>query len=88
MILINLSLSIQSYLFQKKGDMQEKPTDKDNSEILEYHIDIGITQKQSCINSFQKQYTQKLHTDFIENKEEKKHNINSHSNWFNKKIKY
>ena len=51
------------------------------------NIDIWLTEKTSFENLYQNWYSQKLHNDFIENKEEKKHNINSHSNWFNKKIK-
>lgn len=51
------------------------------------NLDIWLTEKETYENLFQKWYSQKLHKDFIENKEEKKHNINSHSNWFNKKIK-
>lgn len=51
------------------------------------NIDIWITEKVNFELLYQNWYSQKLHNDFIENKEEKKHNINSHSNWFNKKIK-
>ena len=48
---------------------------------------MGLTEKSTFENLYQNWYTQKLHIDFIDNKEEKKHNMNSHSNWFNKKIK-
>jgi hypothetical protein len=51
------------------------------------NLDISITRKQDYVNLFYKSYLANLHNDFIENKEEKKHNINSHANWFNKKIK-
>ena len=51
------------------------------------NIDIWLTEKINFELLYQNWYSQKLHTDFIENKEEKKHNINPHSNWFNKKIK-
>ena len=50
-------------------------------------LDISITKQEDFENLFYKSYSEKLHKDFIENKEDKKHNINSHSNWFNKKIK-
>ncbi len=50
-------------------------------------LDISLTRKDNFINLFYKKYSEKLHKDFIENKQDKKHNINSHSNWFNKKIK-
>ena len=50
-------------------------------------LDISITKQEDFINLFYKSYSEKLHKDFIENKEDKKHNINSNSNWFNKKIK-
>ncbi|MDQ7008697.1 MAG: type II toxin-antitoxin system PemK/MazF family toxin [Candidatus Gracilibacteria bacterium] len=51
------------------------------------NLDISITRKKDFINLFYKSYLENIHKDFIENKEEKKHNINSHSNWFNRKIK-
>jgi len=50
-------------------------------------LDISLTRKDDFISLFQKWYLLNLNKYFIENKEEKKHNINSHSNWFNKKIK-
>jgi len=50
-------------------------------------IDIWVNEKNTFTNLYQNRYSQVLHEDFIEKKEEKKHNINSHSNWFNKKIK-
>ncbi|MDD3646039.1 MAG: type II toxin-antitoxin system PemK/MazF family toxin [Candidatus Gracilibacteria bacterium] len=50
-------------------------------------LDIGLNEKETYVNLYQKSYDNKLHNDFIENKEDKKHNINSHTKWFNKKIK-
>lgn len=41
--------------------------------------DIWLTNASSFDNLFQKSYMNDLHTDFIENKEDKKHNINSHT---------
>lgn len=53
----------------------------------EVKIDVGLTEEWTYVNLYQNWYAQKLHTDFIQSKEDKKHNMNSHSNWFNKKIK-
>jgi len=50
-------------------------------------LDIWIIEKETFENLYQKSYLNTLHNNFIENKEDKKHNINSHTKWFNKKIK-
>ena len=57
------------------------------SEYKTTKIDIFLSEVPTCEWLYNNNYTQDLHIDFIENKEEKKHNINSHANWFNKKIK-
>ena len=51
------------------------------------NLDISVTKKDDFVNLFYKSYSEKFHNDFIENREDKKHNINSLANWFNKKIK-
>lgn len=58
-----------------------------SEELKKVNLDIWLTEKESFINLYQKSYENNLHKDFIENKEDKKHNINSHTKWFNKKIK-
>jgi len=58
-----------------------------NNEIKKVKIQIWLTEENTFEELYKNWYSQNLHIDFIENKEEKKHNINSHSNWFNKKIK-
>lgn len=55
--------------------------------VKKVSLDIWLTEKENYINLYQKSYENNLHKDFIENKEDKKHNINSHTKWFNKKIK-
>ena len=50
-------------------------------------LNIWLDQKEPYDNLFQEQYLLELHNDFIENKEEKKHNMNSHSKWFRDTIK-
>lgn len=55
--------------------------------IKKVKIDVNLSEKDTFEQLYNNWYSQDLHIDFIENREEKKHNINSHSNWFNKKIK-
>lgn len=57
------------------------------SNYKEVSLDIWLTEKTSFTNLYQKSYDNNLHIDFIENKEDKKHNINSHTKWLNTKIK-
>jgi len=58
-----------------------------NKNFKKVDVDIWVNEKETFTNLYQKWYTQKLHNDFIENREDKKHNINSHTKWFNTKIK-
>ena len=58
-----------------------------SEKIKKVNLDIWLTEKGSFVNLYQKSYDSNLHNDFIENKEDKKHNINSHTKWFHKKIK-
>lgn len=57
------------------------------SDIKKVSIDIWITELENNSNLYQKWNNHNLHEDFIKNKEDKKHNMNSHTKWFNKKIK-
>jgi hypothetical protein len=50
-------------------------------------IDVWITELEDNSNLFQKWNNHILHKDFIENRIDKKHNMNSHTKWFNTKIK-
>jgi len=67
--------------------INEEEQEVKNNEYKEVDLNIGIDQKNPYDNLFQQQYSLKLHYDFIENKESKKHNINSHSKRFKDKIK-
>jgi hypothetical protein len=55
--------------------------------IKKVKLDVNLTDTENQDLLYQNNYVDKLHIDFIKNREEKRHNINSHSNWFNKKIK-
>jgi DUF4097 and DUF4098 domain-containing protein YvlB len=50
-------------------------------------LNIGVDQKDPYENLFQEAYPVDMHKDFIEKREDKKHNINNHSKWFRNKIK-
>lgn len=50
-------------------------------------IDVWITELEDNSNLFQKWNNHILHKDFIENRIDKKHNMNSHTKWFNTKIR-
>jgi hypothetical protein len=56
-------------------------------DIKKVSLDIWLTEKVTFTNFYQKSYESDLHKDFIENREDKRHNINSHTKWFHKKIK-
>ena len=56
-------------------------------DITNVSIDVWITELEDNSNLFQKWNNHILHKDFIENKIYKKHNMNSHTKWFNAKIK-
>ncbi len=55
--------------------------------IKKVSIDIWITELKNSSNLYQKWNNHNLHEDFIENKEDKKHNMSSHTKWFNQKIR-
>ena len=50
-------------------------------------LEIVLNEKETKENLFRKDYNLELHSDFIENREDKKHNISSHTKWFRWKIK-
>ena len=67
--------------------MINKEQEIKSNEYKEVDLNIGIDQKDPYDNLFQQQYFLQLHNNFIEKREEKKHNINSHSKRFKDKIK-
>lgn len=58
-----------------------------SGEIKKISLDIWLNEKETYVNLFQKSYENNLHENFINGKEDKKQNINSHTKWFNTKIK-
>ena len=57
------------------------------SDFRNTKLEISLNDKNTEENLFWKDYSLELHNDFIQNKEDKKHNISSHTKWFRWKIK-
>ena len=57
------------------------------TDYVSVDLNIGVDQKEPYENLFQEWYPVDMHKDFLEKKENKKHNINNHSKWFRDKIK-
>ncbi len=66
--------------------MSKKWTDKED--MLPTQLNIWVENKESFENYYQQQYQFDMHKDFVEKREAKKHNINSHSQRMRNKIKY
>ena len=57
------------------------------SDFRNTKLEISLNDENTEENLFWKNYKLELHNDFIKNKEDKKHNISSHTKWFRWKIK-
>ncbi len=57
------------------------------SDFKNTKLEIILSEKVKKEYLFWKNYNLELHNDFIKNKEDKKHNITSHTKWFRWKIK-